>query len=308
LSTDDKEQVTAEVDDRLDEFFSDDEPREKTHELELDSPVSKDESLDDLLSDDAWNFDDAAPDAAVALDPNADAMDDFLVEDSWADGPPAGAHKKTSSEELGIHELQVAILSLDWEITDEVVDKLVSEAASMRLLRSEDLVCVTFLTLMETLGKYIRKKKAAAHPSSVNLLRKVYDDLEKVLSLKGMDEESRRQIALADVASFVRLKAKINAMERKKGKPAVAKKAAPKIRKAEIIEEIPVRKAQVVEERPVAAPPASAGAALAPQAAEEIARSLAAVKEELLAEIRALPEKIEEAVVRAVSKALAERS
>ncbi|MBW1990174.1 MAG: hypothetical protein JRI97_11615 [Deltaproteobacteria bacterium] len=282
MSTDDKDRVKAEVESRLEDFFSE-EGLGGTAETGG-KAAAPDDGLGDLLSDDAWDFDDPAPEAPV-LDADEEDLEDFVGEDSWA-----MEEEKTSAEELGLQDLQVSILSLDWEITDEVVEKLVSESIRLKSVRSNDPVSVTFLSLLESLARYILARKAGAHPASVSLLRTVYDDLEKVLSMPGMDDESKRQIALADVTRFVRLQSKVGAKD--------GKKSVKPIREADIVEEIPIRPAEVVEEIPVGAAPAPAMANI-----ERLVQELLSLKEQLARELEALPKKVGEAV----EKALAER-
>ncbi|SHK86386.1 hypothetical protein SAMN02745216_04211 [Desulfatibacillum alkenivorans DSM 16219] len=140
----------------------------------------------------------------------ADArLDEFFSEDEWE--AEVEDEALDPAEELGIKELKALILSLDWEITDEIMAKLKGEVDRLKSRWEDDPVVKTFLSLLDNLGKYIAKRKAEAHPDSVGLLQNAYKNLEKVLSMTGMDQESRKQIVMEDVAKFKKLREEIAA-------------------------------------------------------------------------------------------------
>ncbi len=250
--TDEKHRVTEEVDDRLDAFFSEDD----------------------------WEAEDKAKAAPAAQAPAeaAGKQDDFLADEQWDDGiaEPLGADV---AGDLGINELKAAILALDWEITDETMGALSKEVANLSQKWQGDNILVTFLSLLGSLSKYIARRKANALPESVTLLQGVYNNLEKVLSSKGMDRETKKQIVLAEVNRFEDFKK--NIIE-------TAKKAPPKPR--------PDAATVPAAGPPVEASPAEpVAAAMAPaeinelksavveltRAVREIADSVAAIKKAL---------------------------
>lgn len=155
----------------------------------------------------------------------ADArLDEFFSEDEWqADGDEANTD---SDQDSGIKELKALILSLDWEISDQIMLKFKNELDRLKGQWKGDPILTTFLSLLDNLGKYIGKKKADAHPDSVSLLQNSYKDLEKVLNIKGMDAESKKQLVMGDVNRFKKLQQEIAAG--KSGAPRPAAEAAPK--------------------------------------------------------------------------------
>ncbi len=66
-----------------------------------------------------------------------------------------------------------------------------------------------FLQLLNSAGKYIKKRKVNAHPDSIKLLNSVYDSLEKVLLSQNISPEEKRQKLLDQVEAFKKLKKKI---------------------------------------------------------------------------------------------------
>lgn len=259
----DKKVVTEEVDDRLDAFFSDDDWAPAPEPPPRQAP----------------------PKAAAPPD------DDDVITLQAAPSPP------TDADKLGLGELKVLILSLDWEITDTMMEKMEITAKGLRERYASDAVATTHLSLMELLGKYIRVKKADAHPDSVTLLREVYEGLESCLSGPGLDETVRKRAALALVERFNRIKKQIAAV--KGPRP----KAAEVVAEGEIIDS---RLASEEEEGIITAQPVAAPSAVNLAAVKD--EMLAALKSHLDAELAAIRAEIKEAreaVLKAVAEAVA---
>lgn len=257
----DKKVVTEEVDDRLDAFFSDDDWAPAPEPPPRPAPPKAAAPPDD--------------DEAITLE---------AVPTSAAD-----------ADKLGLGELKVLILSLDWEITDTMMEKMEITAKGLRERYASDAVATTHLSLMELLGKYIRVKKAEAHPDSVTLLREVYEGLESCLAGPGLDETVRKRAALALVERFNRIKKQIAAVKGPRPKAAEAE--------GEIIES---RVASEEDEGIITAQPVAAPSAVNLAAVKD--EMLAALKSHLDAELSAIRAEIREAreaVLKAVADAVA---
>ncbi|MEW5736674.1 MAG: hypothetical protein AB1921_17650 [Thermodesulfobacteriota bacterium] len=198
-----KKRITEEVDDRLDNFFSDEWADAPKAEEEVELAVSEE----------------------VKPSPAA----------------PVSTSVADASEDLGLKDLKVLVLSLDWEITDSIMEKLESEVVSLRTRWANDPILVTYLSLLELLGRYVRVKKASAHPDAVNLIREIYDSLEKVMGDPSLAPAAKKRAVLVMVERFNKIKKQIAG-----GKPAEAPQAA------EVVEAIP---AAVVEEEVIEAKP-----------------------------------------------------
>ncbi len=236
----DKKRVSEEVDNRLDAFFSDDD----------------------------WGT--PAPDPVPAAAPvkAAPPDDDDVLTLEAASAPAAPA---VAADELGLNDLKVLVLSLDWEITDSTMEKMEAEAKRLKDSLKADAVASTYLSLLELLGKYVRVKKAEAHPDSVTLLREVYESLEQSLAHPEIEEARRKRSALSLVEKFNRIKKQIAAT--RPAKPRAAAAAAPVVEAEEVIEARPAAEEEmVVTAQPVAVP---AGAV-----------NLAAIKEEIVAALK----------------------
>ena len=101
------------------------------------------------------------------------------------------------------------MLSLDWEITNENLEKLLSEIEHLKELYRDSRLPYMFLQLQGSVGKYIARKKVDAHPDSIKLLHSVHAGLEKVLSDPDMSEQDKKKILSKEVKKFKGLKHQI---------------------------------------------------------------------------------------------------
>ena len=156
---------------------------------------------------------DGSVDFEVEADPNdlfghsnegIDSLDDI--------GDPEGTPLK---------ELKSIILSLDWEITDKSMSRFVQELGKLKKTYRDDKILVSFLGLLDSVGKYIKTHKAKAHPNASKLLNSAYMSLEKVIVSKDITEPERKKTLVSQVKRLKRLKEQIAlrkaASDRKKG-------------------------------------------------------------------------------------------
>lgn len=152
-----------------------------------------------------------------------DRLDDLFSEtgappDPEPDAPqaaaPATAAKSTgnapsSPKASPLMELDAIVLSLDWEITDENLDKLLEEIERLKTIYKKSRLPYMFLQLHGSVGKYIASKKVDAHPDSIKLLHSVHAGLERVLMNTDMDETEKKKILSEEVKKFKGLKHEI---------------------------------------------------------------------------------------------------
>ena len=105
--------------------------------------------------------------------------------------------------------LKTTLLSIDWEISDDVLRTLIEEIGRLENVYKHDKDILLFLQLLNSAGKYIKKRKVNDHPDSIKLLNSVYDSLEKVLLSQNISPEEKRQKLLDQVEAFKKLKKKI---------------------------------------------------------------------------------------------------
>jgi len=116
----------------------------------------------------------------------------------------------TGGEESPIARLKTIILSIDWEINDEILQQLDDELVDLADIWATDKIKLVYIQGLSKIGKYIYKEKASAHPNSIKLLITFYHNLEKiVLAGDTLSEKEKKELLLADVQKFDQLKTHI---------------------------------------------------------------------------------------------------
>lgn len=167
-------------------------------------PISAelDERLDALFDEDG--LDDMAIESKPAK-PSA-----IINEEHFEEGElkPSMAEKLTGSSPL--NNLSAIILSMDWEITDDTMDNFLAEVNSLKKNYAEDKFNLTYLKLHESVGQYIRRKKADAHPESIKFLHSVYSAFEKTINSAKIEDKEKNKMLKDQINKFGVLKAKIS--------------------------------------------------------------------------------------------------
>ena len=108
-------------------------------------------------------------------------------------------------------DLKSIILSIDWEITDEVMGRFIDETKGLKDNFKNDRVLVLFLQILSSLGKYIRSNKGKTHPSAFKILNSAFRCLEKILLTKSITETEKKKLLLVEVNRFKELKELVGA-------------------------------------------------------------------------------------------------
>ena len=102
---------------------------------------------------------------------------------------------------------------MDWEINDDILDKLIGESVKLMKSAEGDLVLVALFKMLSSIGKYIKKNKAAADKDAVGLLGSVFDSMEKVIGTETLSEKGRKQLVVDQIAKFQLLKQKVTGVK-----------------------------------------------------------------------------------------------
>jgi hypothetical protein len=129
------------------------------------------------------------------------------------------ASEKKRPEHYPLAELKNLILSIDWEITDEVLDNLLLQLKDLLLTYKHDKIVTTFLQILNSLGNYIKTHRAKAHPKTFKILNSVFVSLDKVVLTKEMTVPAKKKLLRAQMNRYKELRAQIA-----KSKAAVAAK------------------------------------------------------------------------------------
>ncbi len=119
----------------------------------------------------------------------------------------------TSEESSPLTRLKSIILSLDWEINDEILQELDDELENLQSVWTDDKVAEVYLQGLKKIGNYIRTKGAYAHPNSIKLLLTFYYNFEKIISSEKITGEEITRLLKGDVRKFKILQYQINQSE-----------------------------------------------------------------------------------------------
>lgn len=131
-------------------------------------------------------------------------MKDFFKENEmFAEG-------ESSLDGSPLKWLKTIVLSIDWEITDDVLIKFIEQIDRLQTtFYRNDKIVLMFLKLLGSLGKYIKDKKANAHPDAIKLLILSYKSLEKIIISKDMTDVEKKIILASRARDFSELKSKM---------------------------------------------------------------------------------------------------
>lgn len=133
------------------------------------------------------------------------------LEDLFGEDGKASVFMEDNSvpEDSPLRKLKSIFLSVDWEIDDEVMAKLIEEVGRLEDTYKDDKSLLSFFRLLGSVGKYIKTRKANAHPDAIKLLNSTYNSLEKVFLSEGIAQAEMKEILLAQVEEFKKLKEQI---------------------------------------------------------------------------------------------------
>ena len=111
-----------------------------------------------------------------------------------------------SNDESPIARLKSLVLSIDWEITDDILRQFNEELVDLKDVWADEKIYLVYVQALEKISKYIYQEKADSNPNAIKLLLTFFYNLEKMVSSEFMSEEEKRQIVLEDVKKFEMLR------------------------------------------------------------------------------------------------------
>lgn len=127
-----------------------------------------------------------------------------------------------SDEDSAISRLKTLVLSIDWEITDEVLLQFNEEIQDLKDVWAGEKIQMVYLQALEKIGKYIYRDKADSHPNAIRLLLSMYYNLERIVLSDELSGAEKKKILLEDVRRFEKLKKMISGKEARVIKPPPA--------------------------------------------------------------------------------------
>jgi hypothetical protein len=157
-------------------------------------------------------------------------LDDLFAEDETAQKDEG---KGNEIKEYPLKGLKAIILSIDWEITDDVMKRLADQVIGLKKRYKDDKIVFILLQLLGSIGDYIRTSRGKSHPDSFKFLNSLFKKLDKVVRTKGLSESEKKKILSVEVNKYKVLKDKLSsqkiiAQKEKDVKPAVKAKTEKK--------------------------------------------------------------------------------
>lgn len=116
----------------------------------------------------------------------------------------------TDDEDSVLGRLKSIILSIEWEITDEILRQFNEELQELRGVWENEKINLIYVQALEKISRYIYKEKSSAHPHAIKLLLTFYSNLEKIVSDESLSEREKKKTLKADIELFEKLKKQIS--------------------------------------------------------------------------------------------------
>ncbi|NNF97790.1 MAG: hypothetical protein HKM93_00265 [Desulfobacteraceae bacterium] len=142
-----------------------------------------------------------------------DRLDEIFgdTEESVEEPVPEVVEENTDLGYYPLRFLKATVLSIDWEITDEVMARFMEQVERLKETHSDDKILVPMLQMLHSTGKHVRVYRENAHPDSLKILKSIYVGVEKVITSKDMDVQDKKKILSKEITKFQALKAQIAA-------------------------------------------------------------------------------------------------
>jgi hypothetical protein len=135
-------------------------------------------------------------------------LGDFFGEQEQSN-PSSDNRNSNVSPDFPLRNLNAIILSIEWEITDQIMTNLIAEVSRLKKIYRNDKIIFPFLQLHGSVGDYIRRKKVTALPGSISLLHSICGGLNRVVTVPEMTEAEKKRTLSEEVNKFKELKKQI---------------------------------------------------------------------------------------------------
>ena len=119
---------------------------------------------------------------------------------------PTQGKNPSPQEDSELYDLKAIVLSIEWEISHEIMTQLIAETDRLMKIYRDKKVVHSLLKLLDSVGRYINAKKANALPDSIKLLHSIHANLQRVVTSETITESQSSQILSAEIAKFKNLK------------------------------------------------------------------------------------------------------
>lgn len=126
--------------------------------------------------------------------------DEDTMEDSQGD---------SQAQNYPLSELKNLVLSIDWEITDELLQRFLQQLEDLKLTYQHDKIVLTFLQILSSLGEYIKTNRGNAHPKTFKILNSVFSRLDKVVREEDLTEAGKKQLLRLEMSRYKKLREQV---------------------------------------------------------------------------------------------------
>jgi hypothetical protein len=161
-----------------------------------------------------------APDDTLT-DQVEDRLEDLFGDEETAAASPDTAQVATDHP---LRELKSNILSIEWEITDEVMTKFVEQLSVLQDTFQNDKIVLVFLQLLGSIGEYIRINLGKSHPDAFKILNSLFGNLEKIVLSDDLAESEKKKILAGELQKYKKLKSQLAT-----AKPHIGEKTSPAV-------------------------------------------------------------------------------
>jgi hypothetical protein len=133
----------------------------------------------------------------------ANRLDTLFDEDEADSARPGG---ETADP---LDELKSLVMSIEWEITDDLMGRFIAQVEILRKRYEEDRILVMFLQLLGSLGLYVKSNKAGAHPAAFRLLNSVYASFANAAMPGKISSSEKKKLLYVELNKYKELKEQI---------------------------------------------------------------------------------------------------
>ena len=180
------------------------------------------------------------------------------------------------SDDYPLAELKNLVLSIDWEITDEVLNGFLSQIDSLKATFRNQKIILTFLQLLGSLGVYIKINRGNAHPKTFKILNSVFSRLEEVVLSANMAESEKKKLLRAEMDKYKQLRKQVS---KKKAAKVSRKEVISAPKEIESLIKAPLQKEAARSGRKVSENAAKKSLATGPDTPQSLANLAEAVEE-----------------------------
>jgi hypothetical protein len=269
---------------------------DKSNNNNLDSEIAK--RLDDLFGEGDTSAGDENPieaKDAVAEEKKAPEKQAVVEEEEIFDLTDVAAEetdREGVSDDYPLAELRNLVLSIDWEITEEVLDSFLSQIDSLKATYRNQKIILTFLQLLGSLGVYIKTNRGNAHPKTFKILNSVFSRLEEVVLSANMTQSKKKKLLRAEMDKYKQLR---NQVSKKKATEVIRKEVISAPKEIESLIQAPLQKEAVQSGRKISERAAKKSRATdqgAPQSIANLAEAVEELKNFIHSELNALKQEL----------------